>query len=140
MQIWIRVVSFTVDKDEPELGIVVYQTELKARCAADAHGGLVLPVDSAALKNLFTPQEFSIDGVKQDFRSAILTERADSDATHLQNSFEVDYSMLDRKTVMETVKRGEDDEEQIPVTEFGLDAKAWFATLESELGAFVHIE
>ncbi|HWO37792.1 MAG TPA: hypothetical protein VNO32_54155 [Candidatus Acidoferrum sp.] len=140
MRIWIRVISFTVDKDEPELGIVVYQTEIKARCAADAHGGLVLPVDSADLKQLFTPQEFSIDGVKQDFRSAILTERASSDATHLQNSFEVDYSMLDREMVTAAMQRAHGEPEESTVPEFLPDALAWFKTIEDELGAFVHVE
>jgi hypothetical protein len=140
-RIWIRVISFTVQTEgcKPELGIVVYPTEAAAKAATKEHGGLVLPVDSDDLKNMFTPQEFSIEGVKELHRSAILTEHATSDAVFFENSFEVDYSSLEHFLVPEFVPVG-DGEEMIHVMDFGDDAKTWFRELEAELGCFVHIE
>jgi hypothetical protein len=136
------VVTFTVDHDL-EVGLVVYPTKDAAYDAARKHGGIVLPVDSADLKNLFTPQEFTIDDVKQLHRSAILREGDDCDgdcAIFVENSISVDYSSLPHKLVPEIVNDGDDQERTIQVTEFGPEADAWFATLEVELGAFVHVE
>jgi hypothetical protein len=140
-KIWIRVVSFTVDRGKPELGIVVYPTEVDAKDAAKQRGGLALPVDSADLKNMFTPQEFSIDGVREFHRSAILTKIGDSVARFLENSFEVDYSTLPYERVTETVPYDDGSEREPRTIHYdacGSEAHAWFEQLESELGAFVH--
>lgn len=140
-KIWTRIVTFTVDRDL-EMGIVVYPTKEAAYAAARKHGGIALPVDSADLKQLFTTQEFSVEGVTQGSLSAILREHCeDSDdcAIFAENSLSVDSLSLERHLAPEFVKVG-DHEEMIHVTEFGPEARAWFKVLEAELGAFVHIE
>ena len=92
MKIWTRIVTFTVDRDL-EMGIVLYPTKEAAYAAAAKHGGIALPVDSADLKQLFTPQEFSVEGVTQSSPDAILREHCeDSDdcAIFVENSLSVD--------------------------------------------------
>jgi hypothetical protein len=139
MTIWIRVITFTVDKEVPELGVVVYPSEAAAKEAVKTRGGLALPVDSAYLKTLFTPEQFSVGGVVQHSLSAVLEDHNTSAARHLENCFNVDYSSLDHHLVPEFVTVN-DHEEMIHVTEFGAEAEAWFATLEAELECFVHVE
>jgi hypothetical protein len=135
-----RVVTFTIDHGL-EMGLIAYPTETAARNAARTSGGIVLPVDSEYLKTLFTPEDFSVEGVKQSSLSAILRESSEDHdcAIFVENSIGVDYSSLEHHLVPEFVKVA-DGEEIIHVMEFGDEAKAWYAALEAELGAFVHVE
>jgi|ERR1700723_3123012 hypothetical protein len=134
MKIWVRFVTFTVDRDL-EIGIVVYPTKESAYDAARKHGGIALPVDSADLKELYKPEKFSIDEVEQMHRSGVLREGEENGdcAIFLENGFSVDatsfsYELVPYETSKNQWKR------------YGDEAHAWFKVLEEELGAFVHME
>jgi hypothetical protein len=134
MKIWTRIVTFTVDRDL-EMGIVLYPTKEAAYAAAREHGGIALPVDSADLKELYKPEQFSIEGVQQMHRSGVLRESSeDGDgAIFLENSFSVDATSFPHDLVPYP-------DSTLCWKKYGDEAQAWFQILEDELDAFVHVE